>query len=144
MIPLYCLLDSYVKIISQAKNQWLWHTKPILFEKFFAYAMCISQIYECNQLHRYILCIVVVIMCNEHWEQGYRQSWHAIQSCFPCSPYQCQHHLNYIHIPCPELSCFTVTVFQNFGFKCMVSTVYVSKQRSMIEHIMIIVYVTIN
>ena len=27
-------------------------------------------IYECNQLHRYILCIVVVIFCNEHWEQG--------------------------------------------------------------------------
>ena len=21
-------------------------------------------------LHRYILCVVVVIVCNEHWEQG--------------------------------------------------------------------------
>ena len=26
--------------------------------------------YECNQLHRYILCLVVVIVCNEYWEQG--------------------------------------------------------------------------
>ena len=43
-------------------------------------------------------------------------------SCFPCSPNQCLHHLNYIHIPCPELSCFTVTVFQNFRFECLVST----------------------
>ena len=40
-------------------------------------------------------------------------------SCFPCSPNHCQHHLNNIHIPCPELSCFTVTVFQNFRFECM-------------------------
>ena len=32
--------------------------------------MCIRQIHECNQLHRYILCVVVVIVCNEHWEQG--------------------------------------------------------------------------
>ena len=23
-----------------------------------------------NQLHMYILCVVVVIVCNEHWEQG--------------------------------------------------------------------------
>ena len=30
----------------------------------------VYQIYECNQLHRYILCVVVVIVCNEHWEQG--------------------------------------------------------------------------
>ena len=44
--------------------------EPILFEKFFASAMCIRQIYECNQLHMYILCVVVVIVCNEHWEQG--------------------------------------------------------------------------
>ena len=43
---------------------------PILFEKFFGSAMCIRQIYECNQLHRYILCIVVVMVCNEHWKQG--------------------------------------------------------------------------
>ena len=28
------------------------------------------QIYKCNQLHRYILCVVVVIVFNEHWEQG--------------------------------------------------------------------------
>ena len=26
----------------------------------------------------------------------------------------------HIHIPCPELSCFTVTVFQNFRFECKV------------------------
>ena len=45
-------------------------TQPILFEKLFASAMCIRQIYESNQLHRYILCVVVVIICNEHWEQG--------------------------------------------------------------------------
>ena len=44
--------------------------ESILFEKFFASAMCIRQIYECYQLHRYLLCIVVVIVCNEHWEQG--------------------------------------------------------------------------
>ena len=62
--------DSNVKSISQAKNQWLWHTKPILFEKFFASAMCIRQIYEWNQLHSYILCVVVVIVCNELWVQG--------------------------------------------------------------------------
>ena len=35
-----------------------------------ASAMCIRQIYECNQLHRYILCVIVVIVCNEHLEQG--------------------------------------------------------------------------
>ena len=35
-------------------------------------SMCIRQIYECNQLHRYILCVVVVIVCNEHWEL-----WHT-------------------------------------------------------------------
>ena len=45
-------------------------SKPILFEKFLASAMCIRQIYECNQLHRYILCVVVVIVSNEHWEKG--------------------------------------------------------------------------
>ena len=44
--------------------------KPILFEKFFASAMCIRQVYECNLLNRYILCVVVLIVCNEHWEQG--------------------------------------------------------------------------
>ena len=38
-----------------------------LFKKFFASAMCIRQIYECNQLHRYILCVVVVIVCNVHF-----------------------------------------------------------------------------
>ena len=94
--------------------------------------MCIRQIYERNQLHRYILCVVVVNVCNEHWEQGIQIELTCIQSCFPCSPNQCQRHLNYIHIPCPELSCFTVTVFQNFRFECMVSTVYVSKQRRFI------------
>ena len=30
-------------------------TKPILFQKFIASAMCIRRIYELNQLHRYIL-----------------------------------------------------------------------------------------
>ena len=30
----------------------------------------VYHFYECNQLHRYILCVVVVIVCNEHWEQG--------------------------------------------------------------------------
>ena len=29
----------------------------------------VSDIYECNQVHRYILCVVVIV-CNEHWEQG--------------------------------------------------------------------------
>ena len=43
---------------------------PILFEKFFASAICIRQINECNQLHMYILCVGVVIVCKEHWEQG--------------------------------------------------------------------------
>ena len=43
---------------------------PFCFERFFASVMCIRQIYEGNQLHRYILCVVVVIVCNEHWEQG--------------------------------------------------------------------------
>ena len=43
---------------------------PFFWEKFFASAMCIRQIYECNQLHRYILCVVVVVVCNEHREQG--------------------------------------------------------------------------
>ena len=81
---------------------------------------------------RYILCVVVVNVCNEHWEQGIQIELTCIQSCFPCSPNQCQRHLNYIHIPCPELSCFTVTVFQNFRVECMVSTVYVSKQRRLI------------
>ena len=45
-------------------------TLTILLEQFFASAMCIRQIYECNQLHGYTLCVVVVIVCNEHWEQG--------------------------------------------------------------------------
>ena len=45
-------------------------TLNAFFEKFFASAMCNRQIYECHQLHRYILCVVVVIVCNEHWEQG--------------------------------------------------------------------------
>ena len=66
-------------------------------------------------------------------------TYYAIQSCFPFSPNQCQHHLYYIYIPCPELSYFTVTVFQNFRFECMVSTVYVSEQRRLIDHIIIIV-----
>ena len=38
---------------------------PFLFEKFFASAMCMRQIYECNQLHRYIVCIVVVVVCKK-------------------------------------------------------------------------------
>ena len=42
----------------------------LLFEKFVASAMCIRQLYECNQLYRYIACVVVVIVCNEHWELG--------------------------------------------------------------------------
>ena len=69
---------SYVKIISQAKNRSLRHTKPILFKKFFASAMCIRRIYECYQLHRYTLCVVVVIVCNEHWE-------HVIQIELTCN-----------------------------------------------------------
>ena len=44
----YYLPDSYVKSIFQAKNKWLWHTKPILFQKFFAFTMCIRQINGCN------------------------------------------------------------------------------------------------
>ena len=31
---------------------------------------CLPDSYECNQVHRYILCVAVVILCNEHWEQG--------------------------------------------------------------------------
>ena len=58
-----------------------WHTKPILFE-FFASAMCIRQIYECNQLHRYILCVVVVIVCNEHWDQGIQIEMACNSKCF--------------------------------------------------------------
>ena len=83
--------------------------------------MHIRQIYECNQLHRYILCVVVAIVCNEHWEQGIQIEMTGNSNCFPCSTNQCQHHLNHIRIPSPELSCFTVTVFQNFRFECMVS-----------------------
>ena len=84
--------------------------------------MCIKQIYDCNMLHRYILCVVDVIVCNEHWEQGIQLELTCSSKLFPCSPYQCQHHLNYIHITCPELSCFKVTIFQTFRFECMVST----------------------
>ena len=84
--------------------------------------MCIRQIYECNQLHRYILCVAVVIVCNDHWEQG-------IQIELTRSPNQCQHHLNYINRPCPELSFFTVTVFQNFRFECMCDQRFVGAAR---------------
>ena len=43
---------------------WLWYffQKPVILQ--------LIQIYECNQLHRYLLCVVVVIVCSEHWEQG--------------------------------------------------------------------------
>ena len=87
-----------------------------------------------------------VIVCNDHWKQVIQIELTCNSKiiltyyfCFPCSPNQCQHHLNYIHIPCPELSCFTVTVFQNFRFECMVSTVYASKQQRLIDHIIMIV-----
>ena len=63
-------------------------------------------------------------MCSSDWEQGLQIEMTCNQSCFPCSPNQCQHHLNHIHIPCLELSCFTVTVFQNFRFECMVSILF--------------------
>ena len=43
---------------------------PFVQEVFFASALCIRKIYECNLLHMYTLCVVVVIVCNEHWEQG--------------------------------------------------------------------------
>ena len=43
---------------------------PFSFEKFFASAMCIRQFYECNQIHRYIVWVVSVIVCKKHWEQG--------------------------------------------------------------------------
>ena len=37
------------------------------------YLRCVSdKSDEYNQLHRNILCVVVVIVCNEHWEQGIR------------------------------------------------------------------------
>ena len=85
----------------------------------------VYQIYECNQLHRYILCEVVVIVCNEHWERGIQIEMTCNSKMFPCIPNQCQHHLNRIHIPCPELGCFTVTVFQNFRFECMVSILFI-------------------
>ena len=45
-------------------------TKPILFKKLFASTTCIRQIYKCYPLDRYILCVVGVVVCNEHWEQG--------------------------------------------------------------------------
>ena len=35
------------------------------FRSFLASAMCIRQIHVCNQLHRYIVCIVVVIVCEK-------------------------------------------------------------------------------
>ena len=38
---------------------------PFLFKKFFASAMCIRQVYECNQMHRYIVRVVVVIVCKK-------------------------------------------------------------------------------
>ena len=113
---------------------------PFLFEKFFASAMCIRQIYECNQLHRYIVCVVVVIVCKKTTTLGKRHTDRAdmqFKDVFFVA--QCQHHLNYIDIPCPELSCFTMTVFQNFRIECMVYTVYVSKQRRLIDHIIILV-----
>ena len=81
-----------------------------------------------TSVHTFVLCQDVM---------GHTLSLQILQ--IPRSPNQCQHHLNYIHIPCPELSCFTVTVFQNFQFQCMVSTVYVSKQRRLIDHIIILV-----
>ena len=39
-------------------------------KKIHAWAQMQVPLYERNQLHRYILCIVAVILCNEHWEQG--------------------------------------------------------------------------
>ena len=132
-----CLPDSYVKSISQAKTNDCDTINPFCWRSSL-HLQCV-QIYECNQLHRYILCVVVVIVCNEHWEQDIQIELTCGLSCFPCSPNQCQHRLNYIHIPCPELSCFTVTVFQNFRFECVVSTVYVSKQQMLLDHSIIIV-----
>ena len=38
---------------------------PFLIEKFFASAMCFRQNYECSQLHKYILCVVAVIVCKK-------------------------------------------------------------------------------
>ena len=61
------------QIVRAKQNLKLSH-KPILFEKFFASAMCIRQMYVCNQLHRYILCVVVVIVGNKHWNKAYRWS----------------------------------------------------------------------
>ena len=87
----------------------------------------------------YFLCVVVVIVCNKHWKQGIQIELTCHSKLFHCSPNQCQHHLYYIHIPCQELSCFTVTVFQNFRFECMVSTFYVSKQRRLMDHIILLV-----
>ena len=77
---------------------------------------CVSDKFMCIIRYRHILCVVGVIVCNEHWKQGIQIELTCNSKLFPCSPNQCQHHLNYIHIPCPELSCFTVTVFQTFIF----------------------------
>ena len=42
--------------MSKAFLKWLWHTKPILFEKFFASAMCIRQIYVLSDTQVNIVC----------------------------------------------------------------------------------------
>ena len=123
-----CLIVMSKAFLKQRTNNC--DTLNPFFQNFFASAMFIRLIYECSQLHRYIVCLVGVIVFNKHWEQGIQIELACNSKFFPCSPYQCQHHLNYIHILCPELSCFTVTVFQNFRFECMVSTFYVSKQRN--------------
>ena len=43
---------------------------PFLLEKCFASAMCIRQIYECYQLHRYIVCLVCCGRLQKHWKRG--------------------------------------------------------------------------
>ena len=54
----------------------------------------------------YVKGVVVVIVYNEHWEQGIQIELTCITKLFPCSPNQCQHHLNYILIPCPDTELF--------------------------------------
>ena len=64
-----CLIVMSKAFLKQRTND-CGTLNPFLFEKFFASSLCIKQIDECNQLHRYIVCVVVVIVCNKHWEQG--------------------------------------------------------------------------
>ena len=74
---------------------------------------CVSDkfICECNQLHRYILCVVVVIVCNEHWRQGIQIEMTCNSKLFSLLP---------LSVPTPsELYTYTLprTVLQWLSFR---------------------------